>query len=353
MTSILQPPAIELLSLNDDLVSENVVTCLHSGCQLQHNPTAFEQGLSVVICTYKRANNVIQFLDSLRDHESHPQQLIIVDASPDDKTEQAINGYKKVDQLADCFIYFRVAGKFKGLTRQRNFSLRWVVTDLTLFFDDDVILQPQCLQEMERVYRTQPYKIVGVGAVITNELIASPDRLWRIRRMLNIVSTLQPGRYCRSGMSIPWSFLQPTEAVVSVEWLRGAAMMWQTDILREVGFYSGFEGYAQGEDLDISLQMSKFGKLVQVGSAHILHQHEESGRPDHFKLGYMAIYNRYQIHRRGLVDRTGRDVVWFIYAWLVDTFFLLRHLIFPSRWQSTILHIAGRIKATYQLLKGQ
>jgi GT2 family glycosyltransferase len=154
-------------------------------------------------------------------------------------------------------------------------------------------------------------------------------------------------------MSVPWSFLPPTDDLVEAGWLPGCGMMWRTTVLRKVGFGEMFDGYAQGEDLDVSLRARRHGRLVIAGKAQLLHLFDEGGRPDHGKLGYMAIYNRYHIQRRGLDGRTWRDVAWFIYAWGLDTVMLLRNVPVPARTRGTLLQIGGRIRATWDLLKGR
>lgn len=197
-------------------------------------------GVAVAVCTYCRAKGLNRFLDSLGAQQRRPEQLVIVDASPDDKTEQSLRKRPDLDALAAAVLYFRVTG---------------------------------------------------------------PRLIWRLRTALKIVPHLRPGSYCRSGMSITWSFLPPNEELTEGQWLPGVAM-WKTAVVRELGFFEGFYGYCQGEDLEFSLRAARKGSLVMAGAARVLHLHEASGRPDHFKRGYMAIYNRYQIHRRGLEDRT-------------------------------------------------
>lgn len=306
------------------------------------------RGVAVVMCTYRRARSMEGFLDSLAEQTERPVRLIIVDASPDTETEELVRNRR--GELAASVAYFRVAGPLKGLTRQRNFGIRWVDTDLVAFFDDDVVLRPGCLAEMERVHRATE-GAVGVGGY-TEGSYMPPDRLWRTRRTLGIVGDLRPGSYQRSGMSVPWAFLPPTDDVVEADWLPGCAMMWKTAVLREIGFSESFEGYAQGEDLDFSLRARRKGKLLVAGAARFLHLFDESGRPDHVKMGFMALYNRYQIQRRGLDDRTWKDVLWFVYAWGLDTLMLGRHFLFPRRFFPTLQHLSGRFKAAALLLKG-
>jgi len=343
---------------NDRTASHSVASSFHRGQVCEGESHLFEvgrelrPGLAVAICTYERAESLARFLDSLAIQERKPQQLVIVDASAGDATERAVQARAAVERLADCLLYFRVGDTLKGLTRQRNFALRWVITELVAFFDDDIVLSRECLREMERAHREIGGEVAGVGALIENEY-RSPSLLWQLRRLLRLVPNLQPGTYCRSGISIPWSFLPLSHRCVEGDWLPGCAMMWKADVVRDTAFYEGFGGYAQGEDLEFSLRAGRNGKLLLAAAARALHLHEPAGRPDSYTFGYMALYNRYEVHRRGLPDRNWCDVAWFIYAWTVDTLLLGRHFLRPGRWVSTAREIAGRLRAGFDIVAGR
>lgn len=309
-------------------------------------------GLAVVVCTCQRPESLARLLQSLAAHDRRPDQLIIVDASSGDDTQRMLSSYPDLEQLAATVLYFHVSGMLRGLTRQRNYALRWVTTDLVAFFDDDVVLLPGCLREMERVHRSLGDQIAGVGAFIRNQDWPPANTwLWHARVLLRLMPNLQPGRYHRSGMSTPWIFLPPTDGLVEGDWLPGCAMMWRTAVAREIRFCEDLTGYALGEDLDFSLRARSRGRLVVTGAAQVLHLLEPSGRPGWFQWGYMAIKNKYLIHRRALPDRTWRDVAWFIYAWVFDTLLLMRHLFAAGRRRAVLLQIAGRLKAAYDLLR--
>lgn len=307
------------------------------------------RGVTVVLCTYKRAKSVERFLASLARQTLKPDALLIVDASPDGETEEVLAGSQDA-RAVPSVSYWRVRGGLAGLTRQRNFGLRFVEHDLVAFFDDDVVLAPACLERMERAMRERP-DAVGVGASVSNES-RRPSALWRFRRALRIVPDLTPGRYTRTGMSIPWSFLEPRAGCVEGDWLPGCGMMWRSSPARSVGFFSEFAGYAQGEDLDFSLRMRPHGKLLLACDARLQHLHDASGRPDGYRIGYMAIANRWQIHRRGLADRTPRDAARFVYAWGLDTLLMARHLLVPARWKRVASEMAGRTAAVRDIARG-
>jgi GT2 family glycosyltransferase len=310
-----------------------------------------QPGVTVVICTYQRPDSTLRVLDSLTRQERRADWLFVVDASTDHRTADAVKSWQDRDPERRTLRYWKVDGAHRGLTRQRNFALDNVTTDLVAFFDDDVVLAANCLSELERVHRGDE-TVVGVGC-FGGPRGTRPRALWRLRRRLGIVSSLQAGKYHRSGMSTPWEFDSGQQSVVEGDWLPGWGMMWKTAHARRARFHDGFAGYAQGEDLDFSLRLRRHGKLLMARTAGLHHLPDPSGRPNPRKHGYMEIYNRYHIHQRGLPNRTARDVLWFAYAWTVDTVLLMRHLVRPSRAVPAIQQIAGRLHATHDLLRGR
>lgn len=311
-------------------------------------------GPSIIVCTYQRANSLRRFLDSLAEQDSLPRKLVIVDASPRNESELVLRGFPSPHSLAECIQYFRVKGRYRGLTRQRNFGLNFVETDLVAFFDDDIFLTPGCLTELERVYREHERETVGVGLVAgpdeTEGHFRNPSLLWRVRRWLQIVPDLHPGTYHRCGMSIPWNFQPPIRGVMEGDYLSGYAMMWKTELARQLRFNEDFSGYSQAEDLDFSIRMRRHGKILIAGKARAAHLEDPHGRPNYFQKGYMEVYNRFAIHRRGLENRSIGDIVWFAYAWGMDSLLLARDLARPGMIAPVFKRWGGRAKAAIDLL---
>jgi GT2 family glycosyltransferase len=311
-----------------------------------------EPGLCVVVCTLSRPASVRRFLRSLREQDLAADELIVVDASENELTEAVLHDLLRDWPNCPRVIYARVTGEGVGLTRQRNLAAQLASRCLIAYFDDDIILMPGCLRAMERVHQMHGQDVVGVGAIMENEQ-GPPRWLWRMRRALGIVKSLEPGRYHRSGMSTPWRFLECSSALHDGDWLPGGAMMWRTETVRGVRFRESFRGYAQGEDLDFSLRVRPMGRLVVTGAACAVHEHVQQSRPGWFTLGYMALHNRYVIHRDGLPNRKISDVLLFAYAWALDTILLARHLAVPGRWRQTFQQVAGRIAAAIDLVVGR
>lgn len=310
-----------------------------------------EAGCSVVVCTKGRPASVARLLDSLVGQEPRPDRLVVVDASTDTETQRIVTRRRDLDALAGGILYFRVRDPLRGLTRQRNFALGWVATDLVAFFDDDIVLLPGCLRELERVHRAFGDEVVGVAARLENQSM-KPTALARASRALGMVSTLRPGSYCRSGITVPWEFLSDSAPFVEGEWLYATATMWKTAAARATRFFDGFSGYSLGEDLEFSLRAARFGKIGVATRASVLHLHDPDSRPDPFTLGFMEIFNRFVIQARGLPNRSRADVAWFAYAWTLDTLLLTRDLRVKGRRRDTLNRIRGRLKGAYHACRG-
>src|SRR5687768_4726237 len=74
------------------------------------DPPSLTPGLALVVCTYKRPESLKRFLHSLASQSYKLDQLIIVDSSPNDHTDQMLKQYCGVEALATQFLYFHVSG---------------------------------------------------------------------------------------------------------------------------------------------------------------------------------------------------------------------------------------------------
>ncbi|HEY1252016.1 MAG TPA: glycosyltransferase [Thermoanaerobaculia bacterium] len=309
------------------------------------------EGLTVAVCTLSRPEPMRRSLASIAAQTRPPDQIVIVDASADDATERVVREAAEGGSLAMPIAYVRVAKSRAGLTRQRNVALALADRRLIAFFDDDVTLREECLAALRAAHDAGAPRPVGVGALVEGRAANGPTAIWRVRRLLRMVPHLEPGRYCRSGMSTPWSFVRQSSGTIPGDWLPGYAMMWDTALARELRFDEGFAGYAQSEDLEFSLRAGRRGPILLACAARVVDAHAPAGRPNDFKMGYMAIYNRFLVHRRGVPGRSAKDVALFAYAWTLDTLLLMRHLVHPTRWPMALRQAAGRARAAVDLLR--
>ena len=346
-----------LKSIESDLVPSEVIPAFwrykegrltNNSAKRIETPSELPAGTTVGICTYQRPLSLRRFLDSLALQTRLPNQLIIVDASPDSATEETLKDYPLLGSLAGEVLYCRVAGSLRGLTRQRNIVLCLAALDTVYFFDDDIVLEPMCLAEMETVFRSHG-NVVGVGAYIQNE-DASPGWRWKLLKWLRAVPSLTPGQYTRSGMVIPLRLLLPKDSPVPVDRLPGGCMGWRTELARGLGFNEHLDGYAQAEDVEFSRRASLLGQLVVCSAARANHLPERAGRPNQMKMGRMALFNRYLIHKTTLENRTWHDCFRFTYAQFLSNSFQICSFLKQGRVRDGLAYFEGLLIGAYDIL---
>ena len=263
---------------------------------------------SLIICTYQRPYALLKLLESVKLQKLHPNQIIIVDGSTDNKTKNAISGMQ-----LDYLDYYLVSKEHRGLTRQRNFGISKVMKNIHIicFLDDDVVLFPDYFQKLIMTYRNFP-DALGVGGFIIEKNVKW-QRLgknkaefsefefdgWKrklgsrnvLRKKLNLLSDKPPGIMPEFSHGFSIGFLPPSGKTYPVEYFMGCAMSFKASITKKLMFSDYFEGYGLYEDLDFCLRVSKLGPLYVNTEVKLYHHHEPSGRPNQFKYGKMVSQN--------------------------------------------------------------
>jgi GT2 family glycosyltransferase len=295
--------------------------------------------LTVAVCTYLRPESLARFLDSLASQSPVCDELVIVDASPGASSESTLSQAIVSRLLANQTTYVRVAGAYRGLTRQRNLALRLASREVIAFFDDDIVLLPGCLAALSAATEVSP-QLVGVGASVTNEGAAVGWK-WRALRLLRAVPDLAPGKYHRSGFVAPMRLSIPLLRDLEVDRLQGCSMAWRTRIARDLRFSDFFHGYSASEDIEFSRRAARFGRMIISAQAQVEHRPDPAGRPNQFQLARMTIRNRHYIHKTTLPDRCLRDVLWLAYASSLNAIFMAAGLARQGRLSDAASHLLG------------
>lgn len=269
---------------------------------------------SLIICTYKRPQALLTLLQSVKQQTLYPNEILIVDGSPDDATQLML-----AQNLFSNLKYFRVADKDRGLTKQRNYGIARVSEDneVVCFLDDDTLLSPTYFEEIIKTYTIHP-EALGVGGYITNEVswqnvgvgyIANVKEFyydgWKRkegsrfvwRKKLGLDSDVPPG--CSPAFSHGRSvgFLPPSGKVYPVEQLMGGVSSFRKTVFDSFQFSTYFEGYGLYEDADFTLRVSKVGKLYLNTAAQLEHHHDTAGRPNQYAYGKMVVRNGWYVWR--------------------------------------------------------
>ncbi|PSL03958.1 glycosyltransferase family 2 protein [Cecembia rubra] len=271
--------------------------------------------ISLIICTYMRPQAVVKLLKSVDNQTYIPNEILIIDGSTDDATEMAI----KEEDFRFNVSYFLVDSSHRGLTRQRNFGVSKVSSDADFiaFLDDDLVLEPNYFEEVEKTFIQYP-NAVGVGGIdlkdnsykpldaaksyprfeyyILDGWVKKEPLRYKARKFFGLMPELQPDlipdySHGRSGFPL-------NGKVYEVEHFMGGIATYKKNIFDKISFSSYFEGYGLYEDFDFCVRALSYGKLYVNTNAQVWHYHEPGGRPNKYKYGKMVVRNGWYVWKQ-------------------------------------------------------
>jgi glycosyltransferase involved in cell wall biosynthesis len=288
--------------------------------------TAMVLKIAVIICTKNRANDLDITLESIFHQTLLPDSLLIVDDSSNDVTEKIMKKYLLL--LQTDLVYLHPKSPNSGLPAARNFGIASVPgsTDIIIFLDDDVTLDPRYLESIREPFLLSP-KISGAGGYITTGYHTRP---WYEKLFLApigfFIPTLVPVslfhfRITKTGEALAPLFMQCTKKIGNVEWLSGCNMAYRISVFREGNIFDeNFVRYAQGEDILFSHRLHKNGKKLLITKESRLHHRvsPEERMPSLVQLIMVFGYRKYAIQKFSGKGAAGSLYYW----WFVVNFFM-------------------------------
>lgn len=236
--------------------------------------------LGIIIPTRDRPEQLRRLLENIATQEVKPVQIIIVDGShsPEQKVLEQVSGLTKID-------YIRKVPA--SLTAQRNIGIEMLHSEVTLacFFDDDIVLKQDCLNNMLRFWSGTSEDTAGAGFNLINEIYKKPTLFEKIF----LVNADTPSRILRSGFQSKLCFQNKT---TSAEWLPGCSMVWRKKIFKVFRFDEWYSGYARYEDVDFSYRVGRKYKMYIVADAQVQHLNKLESINFSSALGKMEVVNR-------------------------------------------------------------
>ena len=176
-----------------------------------------------------------------------------------------------------------VAGP-RGLPRQRNRILDVLRHgDLLLFIDDDFLLAPDYLAELERLFAERPDAAMFTGRVLADGVVGRGIAMAEGRATLDA--------------SAP----SPRGALHPVYNGYGCNMALRADpvIAHGLRFDETLPAYAWLEDVDFSRQLAAHGAILKADALRGVHLGTKTGRTPGRKLGYSQMVNPVYLMRKG------------------------------------------------------
>jgi len=279
--------------------------------------------ISVIICTRNRFADFEATIGSLAKQIRLPDELIVVDSSD----TEGVHEYLNRSNIPMPFYYFHTR---PGLTYQRNVGIEKSRGQLLFFFDDDIHLEPNYIELIEKVFIDDTLGRIGaVGGRIAGMKRREKTSIfhWLKKNYFNMLrhiflqSDFGTGRFRYSGMPTHPHLLMTSRYI---ECLSGCCMAFRRQVFTLARFDEKLRGYGQMEDADISKQVLNAGyKIYYEASAVLDHKISAADRLKDRELAEMTVLNYAYLFRKHWAQNLGRKIAF--YWTLLGLFVLYIH----------------------------
>ncbi len=293
---------------------------------------------AVVIATRNRPEPLRQCLESLNRQSLLPEQVAIVDSSDGEQTARMVENIRPT--VSFPLLYLKTG--IRSAARQRNLGAREVETDLVFFLDDDVVLEPDFVREVVRVFEDDAEgKVGGVSGTIINQTYSEIRGL--NRALLGLC--LGQWRGCFAGRllgpAVNFLPIDRPDAVKPVEWLPSKCTCYRRAAFMKHLFGEEFDGYSFAEDVHLSARVRKTHQLLNTTRARLFHHDMGAGtHKDWVALGESMVRHRHLIMTEVLGRRRITDQIrLFLFEVIYGT--------------AAALASGSNLRRTAQLMKGK
>lgn len=301
--------------------------------------------ISTLVPTRHRPEPLRRTLQSLAQQSVQPIEMIVVDGSTNDETEQLC--YSEIPGLQTKIIYHRATEI--GAATQRNQAYAYATQNFIWLMDDDIIFESDCLLKLWEALHSNP-DVGGVNAMITNQRYFPPGRISRTLFQLlhGYPETSYAGKCIGPALNLLPEDRPDLPEVVPVEWLNTTCVLYRQEALPNPLFLPIFTGYSLMEDVTLSLIVGKKWKLANARTARIFHDSQPGDHKNNAGvLAKMDLVNRHYVMTQILERRQFQDYLKLI---LLQLFGIAASLVSVKGWLALPAVLLGKLNAIREIL---
>ena len=204
--------------------------------------------VSIIVCTYNRAEDLAKVLAQLVDQiakTSFQIEVLVVDNNSTDNTKDVVQNYAK-----QCGTIRYVLEARQGKPYALNMAIGCAQNDWLIFTDDDVVLGDAWLASVQKVVAANKTKCF-FGKIKSFWQIKEPN--WFDERMRSVIVNADHGEKLKAPMN----------------YLVGANMGIHRDVFKQCGNFN--EHLKRFEDAELSLRVRKHYDIVYVPDMIVSH----------------------------------------------------------------------------------
>ncbi len=183
-----------------------------------------------------------------------------------------------------------------GLTAARNRGVARAAGEVILFFDDDVVLESDCVAAIADLFGSRP-DVVGAQCSIHNPWDDQPLSLHDVSRRIFEHGFFNPRpKRVRRGRA--------------PRLIDGLASAYRRRLFEHERFDESLPGYGLAEDWDFTKRAMRHGELAIVEDARVRHEHSSTNRHDVIAYMRMRRTNILYLYEKLRADRDVRNRLW-------------------------------------------
>ena len=304
--------------------------------------------VSALLPTRDRFTTLTKMFNSLAQQSVQPQEIIIVDASEDDLTQQLCQS--GIPGLDSQLIY--QPAQIPGAASQRNQAIASATQPYIWLIEDDITFEPDCLARLWQALQSDR-QLGGVNAMITNQKYLPPGKFSRyLYWFLHGKREASYAGKCLGGaVNLLPEDCPDLPPVVPVEWLNSGCTLYRREALPSPLFPTIFTGYSLLEDLTLSLTVGKQWQLANARTARIFHDSQPAAYKSNLgNLAKMDLVNRHYVMTQVLEQRSWQD---YLKLGVFQIFNLAGYVASSRNWLGIRQMLGGQIKAIAEITKHQ
>jgi glycosyltransferase involved in cell wall biosynthesis len=309
--------------------------------------------LSVAICTCDREQELLSCVASVIKAKRYATSIDLELAIIDDGVLSQLSNERirrECTSAAIDMLYYQKHSK--GLYSSRLEAVARTRGDIILFLDDDVILEPDYLSEVEKAFLCQ-----GVGGFSGIDTSLNPPS-WRmlVYQFFFLHCSTGLGELSVTGFNGSVTRWPRQRNPFETKFFVGFNMAFRRSAIQDLPVLRVFEGYSVGEDLFISLFASKRTHLIVNPAARLVHRQTSIARDNARRVSRSIIVNQFFLLEY-FYPRTILRILLFVWSAIgllvkdvYDTFFLLIRGRSGERRQK-VEELKGKLDGIRELLR--
>ena len=240
----------------------------------------------IVVPTRNRPDEIINTINFLNLNKNFFSKIIIVDSSDIELKEKI----KKL--LLNYSLNIKLKYAQPSTSTQRNIGFSFIEDEeFIMFLDDDNIFYNDALLQMNNFLK----KNINFAGIAFNQILKEEENFSEKLKKNFFTNKLsiypsKKGGVSRSGWQSKFINFENDEIV---EWLPTRAVIYRTELIKNLKFDENLGIYGYLEDLDFSLELKKKGKLMVCSNAK--YTHDQSIDRSGFEFGKKEVRNRYYL----------------------------------------------------------